>query len=311
MAYIGPSIETGFRQRYVYTATAGQTSFSGNDSVGISLTYTDSEYLDVYQNGVLLVPGSDYTATTGTTVVLVTGASLDDKVEMIAYQAFGVADTVSRADGGAFGGNISTSGTLAVTGIATFTDDIIIGDGKTIGSASDVDAMTISSGGVVTFSQIPVGAFIPEYDIHRITTNTDNTADAYVTANWERCDDAEFEKIGTGLSQSSGIFTFPSTGKYLITAFVTIQARNNTVPQGKTNLYTTTDNSTYVVSAVAEMHGAADQVTTVSMSILFDVTNTTTHKVRLGLITAANAIRALGSSAENRTYITFMKIGAT
>ena len=212
---------------------------------------------------------------------------------------------------GDFSGNVTAGGTLDVTGIGTFTDDIIIGDGKTIGSASDVDAMTISSGGVVTFSQIPVGAFIPEYDIHRITTNTDNTADAYVTANWERCDDAEFEKIGTGLSQSSGIFTFPSTGKYLITAFVTIQARNNTVPQGKTNLYTTTDNSTYVVSAVAEMHGAADQVTTVSMSILFDVTNTTTHKVRLGLITAANAIRALGSSAENRTYITFMKIGAT
>jgi len=311
MPYLGPGIDNGFRSRFIYTATAGQTSFSGGDANGITLTYTDSEYLDVYQNGVLLVPGDDYAATTGTTVVLVQGASLNDKVEMIQYQAFGVADTVSRADGGAFGGNISTSGTLAVTGIATFTDDIIIGDGKTIGSASDVDAMTISSGGVVTFSQIPVGAFIPEYDIHRITTNTDNTADAYVTANWERCDDAEFEKIGTGLSQSSGIFTFPSTGKYLITAFVTIQARNNTVPQGKTNLYTTTDNSTYVVSAVAEMHGAADQVTTVSMSILFDVTNTTTHKVRLGLITAANAIRALGSSAENRTYITFMKIGAT
>ena len=119
MAYIGPSIETGFRQRFVYTATAGQTSFSGNDSVGISLTYTDSEYLDVYQNGVLLVPGSDYAATTGTTVVLVTGASLNDKVEMIAYQAFGVADTVSRADGGAFGGAVSMASTLAVTGAFT------------------------------------------------------------------------------------------------------------------------------------------------------------------------------------------------
>ena len=326
--YIGTQPYQGFRARHTYTATAGQTSFSGAGAENVTLTYSDEMYIDVYQNGVKLSP-ADYTATSGTTVVLATGATVSDIVEVVKYDAFSVADTVSAKDGGGFGGNISTSGTLAVTGtstltgnttvggtlavtgIATFTDDIIIGDGKTIGSASDVDAMTISSGGVVTFSQIPVGAFIPEYDIHRITTNTDNTADAYVTANWERCDDAEFEKIGTGLSQSSGIFTFPSTGKYLITAFVTIQARNNTVPQGKTNLYTTTDNSTYVVSAVAEMHGAADQVTTVSMSILFDVTNTTTHKVRLGLITAANAIRALGSSAENRTYITFMKIGAT
>ena len=137
MPYLGPGIDNGFRSRFIYTATAGQTSFSGGDANGITLTYTDSEYLDVYQNGVLLVPGDDYAATTGTTVVLVQGASLNDKVEMIQYQAFGVADTVSRADGGAFGGNISTSGTLAVTGnttvggtlgvtgIGTFTDDTV------------------------------------------------------------------------------------------------------------------------------------------------------------------------------------------
>ena len=116
MPYLGPGIDNGYRSRFIYTATAGQTSFSGSDANGITLTYTDSEYLDVYQNGVLLVPGDDYAATTGTTVVLVQGASLNDKVEMIQYQAFGVADTVSRADGGAFGGNISTSGTLTVTG---------------------------------------------------------------------------------------------------------------------------------------------------------------------------------------------------
>ena len=119
MPYLGPGVDNGYRSRFIYTATAGQTSFSGGDSQGITLTYTDSEYLDVYQNGVLLVPGDDYAATTGTTVVLVQGASLNDKVEMIQYQAFGVADTVSRADGGAFGGNISTSGTLAVTSNAT------------------------------------------------------------------------------------------------------------------------------------------------------------------------------------------------
>ena len=70
MPYLGPGIDNGFRSRFIYTATAGQTSFSGGDANGITLTYTDSEYLDVYQNGVLLVPGDDYAATTGTTVVL-------------------------------------------------------------------------------------------------------------------------------------------------------------------------------------------------------------------------------------------------
>jgi len=48
-------------------------------------------------------------------------------------------------------GNVEISGTAAITGIATFTDDIVIGDGKTIGSASAATAMTIASTGIVTF----------------------------------------------------------------------------------------------------------------------------------------------------------------
>ena len=168
MSYIGPSIETGFRKRYVYTATAGQTSFSGNDSVGISLTYTDSEYLDVYQNDVLLVPGSDYTATTGTTVVLVTGASADDKVEMISYQAFGVADTVSRADGGAFGGNISTPIVTATTSVKTPLIEFTDGD----------DAITIADGGGVTLSSTlaTTGNATFSGDIIKSTSGSNNFA---------------------------------------------------------------------------------------------------------------------------------------
>jgi hypothetical protein len=53
--------------------------------------------------------------------------------------------------------NATVAGTLGVTGIATFTDDIIIGDGKTIGSASDVDAITIASNGQVTLTQTLIG----------------------------------------------------------------------------------------------------------------------------------------------------------
>ena len=100
MPYIGKSPEFGVRNRFVYQATAGQTSFSGSDADSKTLTYTDSLYMDVYQNGVLLKPGTDYTATTGTTVVLVTGASLNDVVERVVYDAFSVADsyTKSQAD---------------------------------------------------------------------------------------------------------------------------------------------------------------------------------------------------------------------
>jgi len=98
MPYIGKAPNFGVRSRFVYQATASQTSFSGSDSNSLTLTYNDSLYLDVYQNGVLLKAGTDYTATTGTTVVLVTGASLNDVVEMIVYDVFSVNNTYTKTE---------------------------------------------------------------------------------------------------------------------------------------------------------------------------------------------------------------------
>jgi len=109
MAYIGTSPSNGVRRIYNYTATASQTSFSGNDTLGISLAYADGAYIDVYQNGVLLIP-TDYVATTGTTVVLDTAASEDDTVQMVVYDVFGVADTVSASNGGNFVNDITSGG---------------------------------------------------------------------------------------------------------------------------------------------------------------------------------------------------------
>jgi len=108
MPYIGTSPSNGVRQTYDYTATAGQTSFSGSDNNSQTLRYTDSAYIDVYQNGILLVP-SDYTATTGTTVVLDTGATVSDTLQIVVYDVFSVADTVS-ASGGNFTGDITSGG---------------------------------------------------------------------------------------------------------------------------------------------------------------------------------------------------------
>ena len=71
MAYIGQSISEGIRRLHTYTATAGQTTFSA--------VYFGSSFIDVYQNGVLLSP-DDYTATSGTTVVLDTAAALNDEI---------------------------------------------------------------------------------------------------------------------------------------------------------------------------------------------------------------------------------------
>lgn len=98
MAYIGKSPSVGVRNRFVYQATSGQTTFSGSDSDAKTLSYQDSLYLDVYQNGVLLKPGTDYAATTGTSVVLVTGASTNDIVEMVAYDTFSIANSYTKTE---------------------------------------------------------------------------------------------------------------------------------------------------------------------------------------------------------------------
>jgi len=98
MAYIGKSSSFAVRNRYLFQATASQTSFTGSDADAKTLTYSDSLYMDVYQNGVLLKPGTDYAATTGTSVVLTTGATVNDVIEMVVYDTFGVAETYTKTE---------------------------------------------------------------------------------------------------------------------------------------------------------------------------------------------------------------------
>ena len=98
MPYIGKAPNQGVRTRFIYQATAGQTSFSGSDANSNTLTYSDGEYVDVYQNGILLKPATDYTSTTGTTVVLVIGASVNDVIEIVAYDAFSIANSYTKSE---------------------------------------------------------------------------------------------------------------------------------------------------------------------------------------------------------------------
>ena len=98
MPYIGKAPNQGVRNRFVYQATAGQTSFSGSDANSLTLAYADGEYVDVYQNGILLKPVTDYQATSGTTVILTTGASASDVIEIIAYDTFTIANSYTKAE---------------------------------------------------------------------------------------------------------------------------------------------------------------------------------------------------------------------
>ena len=74
----------GTSQRVQYTATAGQTTFAA--------TY-DAGYVDVYLNGIKLIVGTDFTATNGTSIVLASGAALNDTVDIVAYGTFQLNNT--------------------------------------------------------------------------------------------------------------------------------------------------------------------------------------------------------------------------
>jgi hypothetical protein len=81
----------GTANRFKYTATASQTTFTGADDNGNTLVY-DAGFLDVYLNGIRLVNGSDFTASSGSSIVLTTGASASDILEVVAFGTFQLAN---------------------------------------------------------------------------------------------------------------------------------------------------------------------------------------------------------------------------
>ena len=146
MPYIGVSPSNGVRRVHTYTATASQTTFSGAGAEGTSLSYKDSNFVDVYQNGIKL-GDADYTSTSGTSIVLAQGASADDLVVVVVFDVFSVADTVSKADGGTFDGNVTMGGTLGVTGASTLTGALSAKGGAVFNEDSaDVDFRVESNG---------------------------------------------------------------------------------------------------------------------------------------------------------------------
>ena len=95
MAYIGKTPTQGFRQRFIFTATGGETSLSGADDSSNTLTFTDGEYVDVKLNGVQLIAGTDYNTTTANTIGGLAALTASDVVEITVYDVFSVANLSS------------------------------------------------------------------------------------------------------------------------------------------------------------------------------------------------------------------------
>ena len=209
MPYFGASSENAVRRRFTFLASASATSISGADANGQVLAFQDGSYVDVYLNGVKLKTGEDYDTATANTINNLSALSLNDEVEIIVYELFNVADTVSKTDGGTFnstvafsgglniadGGNIgSASDTDAIsissTGVTTFSQrdihsgGITIADGGTIGSASDADAITIASDGKVTLAETVTVSKGIKFPATQVASTDANTLDDYEEGTW-------------------------------------------------------------------------------------------------------------------------------
>ena len=124
-----------------------------------------------------------------------------------------------------------------------------------------------------------------------------------------------FGYLGSGMTESSGVFTFPSTGFYLVTAQFMINIQSNrAAPQEQVEIRFTTDNSTYTDASKGRTFGedySDSRYSTITISALLDITNVSTHKVRFKTI-MSNTSRVIGDNTiGNATNFKFIRLGDT
>jgi hypothetical protein len=167
----------GTADRYKYTATASQTTFTGADDNGNTLGY-DAGFLDVYLNGIRLVNGSDFTASSGSSIVLTTGASASDILEVVAFGTFQLA-------------NFSI----------TDANDVPV-----LGSAGQ--ALVVNSGGTAlefaNASSAEVYGFRTDSNGDLLVTTTNQGQDSITQSEYANFDDVLFSASGFTFSISNG-----------------------------------------------------------------------------------------------------------
>ena len=152
------------------------------------------------------------------------------------------------------------------------------------------------------------GGGITEADQWRLTVNLTNPGTADITANLERVDDASFAKIGTGMTESSGIFSFPSTGLYCVNYKVSTQS---TTDFHTASIYVTSDGgSTYdEVTETFFGHNVTGLLKQDAFSqALINVTNISNIKVKFS-IEGLTIGTMLGATTVNKTAFSFFRLG--
>ena len=182
------STVNGTAARFKYTASANQTTFTGADDSGNTLAY-DAGFIDIYLNGAKLVNGTDVTVTSGSSIVLASGATLNDIISIVAYGTFNVASINAS--------NI-TAGTINSARLPTV-PTTKGGTGLTsIGSAGQVIKVNSGANGLEygNASSAEVYGFNKNNNSQLIVTTTNQGADNISSSTFASFDDVLFSASG-------------------------------------------------------------------------------------------------------------------
>ena len=143
---------------------------------------------------------------------------------------------------------------------------------------------------------------------------TQSAGQSDITSNWELVDTNSYSSIGSDMTQSSGIFTFPSTGIYHIIYRNQGRAEGAARTRLGGRIKVTTDNSNYSTASLAftSATGHLYQFCTFQ-NIILDVTNTTNVKVKFTSEADPSSGSAFFDNETGLTYnsATFIRLGDT
>ena len=152
-------------------------------------------------------------------------------------------------------------------------------------------------------------------DQWRLTANKDfSNGEQTITSDLERIDTSPQGVLGTGMSESSGIFTFPSTGIYQIMFTMSYQSQTGSytgaIIRGTTDGFSSSD--VVLARAFDRIQGGGDtDGGTFNVQTLYDVTNTSNNKVKFGYQSSNSSADLEYSSSLNITTMTFIRFGDT
>ena len=216
------------------------------------------------------------------------------------------------SDGGDETLTAAFTGTIGTSQIA----DSAVTTAKLGNSAVDLTskvtgALPVANGGTNLTSGFKNG--ITMADQWRWTANFTGNAQP-ITANWER-NDTSFDKIGTGMTESSGIFTFPQTGIYKINtgAFYYLNSNsryNEIVIELSTNGGSNWTSIAYGYTSISNNTGSSTYASA-STEAIVDVTNASNFKLVISVSHHDTNTTVAGNSGRNDNFTTFVRLGDT